>query len=228
LFSLLIKTTCVCFGPVSILILLYRHYFFYSFYLSLNGSLDGEKRRNTDHHRSRHGSHGRGKSPPSQKREWPYYPSHPRSAGGPPWNIIRDDFGRAMPSQFHEDPHHPSHFYDPYFISQLVLRATEHDVRKFLCKYVGVPKVKQVIFLQDKRTGRHNGCSYIEVGKLSDVEKELEYDGKIPSFQRFPILMKPSKGDKNYSSAIGVEFAKCNICICNSSILHRNIYAISY
>jgi hypothetical protein len=150
----------------------------------LNGSLDGERRRNTDHHhhRSRHGSRGRGKSPPSQKREWPYYPSHPRSAGGPTWNIIRDDFGRAMPSQFHEDPHHPSHFYDLYFISQLVLHATEHDVRKFLRKYVGVPKVKQVVFLKDKRTGKHKGCSYIELGKLSDVKKELNMMEKYRLF----------------------------------------------
>jgi RNA recognition motif-containing protein len=87
-----------------------------------------------------------------------------------------------MPSQFHEDPHHPSHFYDLYFISQLVLHATEHDVRKFLRKYVGVPKVKQVVFLKDKRTGKHKGCSYIELGKLSDVKKELNMMEKYRLF----------------------------------------------
>jgi len=91
------------------------------------------------------------------------------------------------------------------FISQLVMRTTEHDVRKFLRKYVGVSKVKQVIFLQDKRTGRHKGCCYVELGRLSDVQKAVEYDGKIPSFQRFPILIKPSEAEKNYLSTAGTE-----------------------
>lgn len=91
------------------------------------------------------------------------------------------------------------------FISQLVMRTTEHDVRKFLRKYVAVSKVKQVIFLQDKRTGRHKGCCYVELGRLSDVQKAVEYDGKIPSFQRFPILIKPSEAEKNYLSTAGTE-----------------------
>jgi len=113
------------------------------------------------------------------------------------------------------------------FISQLVMRATEHDVRKFLRKYVGVSKVKQVIFLQDKRTGRHKGCSYVELGKLSDVKKALEYDGKIPSFQRFPILIKPSEGDKNYSSATGVEFASTDESAITASAIHPSYSATS-
>lgn len=111
------------------------------------------------------------------------------------------------------------------FISQLVMRATEHDLRRFLRKYVGVSKVKQVIFLQDKRTGRHKGCSYVELGKLSDVKKAIEYDGKIPSFQRFPILIKPSEGDKNYSPAAGVEFASTDDSAMASSLAFHPSYS---
>ena len=50
----------------------------------------------------------------------------------------------------------------------------------------------------DKRTGRHKGCSYVELGRLEDVPRAVGVSGKTPDFQRFPILVKASEAEKNY------------------------------
>mmetsp|Transcript_18101 Transcript_18101/g.20870 ORF Transcript_18101/g.20870 Transcript_18101/m.20870 type:complete len:630 (-) Transcript_18101:629-2518(-) len=83
------------------------------------------------------------------------------------------------------------------FVSQLVMRTEESDVIKYFRKNLGC-KVNEVIVLRDKRTGRHKGCAYVELGRLEDVPKAVEVSGQPPDFQRFPILIKASEAEKNY------------------------------
>lgn len=83
------------------------------------------------------------------------------------------------------------------FVSQLVMRATEKDIRRYFKKKVGC-KVKDVILLRDKRTGNHKGCAYVQMGRPEDVTKAVSVAGQPPDFQRFPILVKASEAEKNY------------------------------
>jgi RNA-binding protein 23/39 len=83
------------------------------------------------------------------------------------------------------------------FVSQLVMRADERDLRKYFKKVLEC-KVNEVIVLRDKRTNRHKGCAYVELGRLEDIPKALEASNKPPDFQRFPILIKASEAEKNY------------------------------
>lgn len=83
------------------------------------------------------------------------------------------------------------------FVSQLVMRADERDIRRFFKRKAGC-KVNDVILLRDRRTGRHKGCAYVELGRLEDVPKAVEYNSSVPDFQRFPILVRASEAEKNY------------------------------
>jgi len=82
------------------------------------------------------------------------------------------------------------------FVSQLVMRADERDISRYFKRKVGA-KVRDVILLRDKRTGRHKGCAYVELGSLGDLDVALGATGKIPDFQRFPILVKLTESEKN-------------------------------
>jgi len=86
------------------------------------------------------------------------------------------------------------------FVSQLVMRADERDISRYFKRKVGT-KVRDVILLRDKRTGRHKGCAYVELSSLNDVERALKATGKIPEFQRFPIMIKRSEAEKNLPGA---------------------------
>jgi RNA-binding protein 39 len=83
------------------------------------------------------------------------------------------------------------------FVSQLVMRADERDISRYFRRRVGISEVRDVILLRDKRTGRHKGCAYVEVGRLEDVDRALGATGKTPDFQRFPILVKRAEAEKN-------------------------------
>jgi len=76
------------------------------------------------------------------------------------------------------------------------MKAGERDIQKYFNKKLGL-KVNDVILLRDKRTGRHKGCAYVELANLVDVPKSVEASGKVPDFQRFPILVKASEAEKN-------------------------------
>jgi len=80
------------------------------------------------------------------------------------------------------------------------MRADEHDIGRYFKRKVG-KKVRDVILLRDKRTGRHKGCAYVELGSLNDVGRALEHTGKVPDFQRFPILIKRTESEKNALAA---------------------------
>jgi RNA-binding protein 39 len=83
------------------------------------------------------------------------------------------------------------------FVSQLVMKTEERDIKKYFRKKLGC-KVNDVQLLRDRRTGRHKGCAYVELGRLEDVRIALAASGSIPGFQRFPILVKASEAEKNY------------------------------
>lgn len=78
------------------------------------------------------------------------------------------------------------------------MRAEESEIRRYFRKKCGC-KVNEVILLRDRRTGRHKGCAYVELGRLDDVPRAVKFSGVPPSFQRFPILVKASEAEKNYS-----------------------------
>ena len=82
------------------------------------------------------------------------------------------------------------------FVSQLVMRADERDIARYFKRSVRT-KVRDVILLRDKRTGRHKGCAYVELGALTEVDTALAASGKTPDFQRFPILIKRTESEKN-------------------------------
>jgi RNA-binding protein 39 len=83
------------------------------------------------------------------------------------------------------------------FVTQLVMRTVEKDIRRYFRKKVGC-HVNEVILLKDKRTGRHKGCAYVQLGTIEDVQKAVSVSGQPPDFQRFPILVKASEAEKNY------------------------------
>jgi len=80
-------------------------------------------------------------------------------------------------------------------VSQLVMRAEESDLFQYF-KKKGF-RVKDVILLRDKRTGRHKGIAYLELGKLEHVPQALKLNSQVPDFQRFPLLVKASEAEKN-------------------------------
>jgi RNA-binding protein 39 len=91
------------------------------------------------------------------------------------------------------------------FVSQLVMRAEERDLRRYFRSVIGRSSscVKDVILLRDKRTGRHKGIAYVELARLSHVPTAVAMNGQVPDFQRFPILIKanhPTPQDSSLSS----------------------------
>jgi RNA-binding protein 23/39 len=84
------------------------------------------------------------------------------------------------------------------FVSQLVMRTTEKDIRRYFKKKVGC-KVNEVILLRDRRTRNHKGCAYVEFARVEDVATAVGVSGQPPDFQRFPILVKASEAEKNYA-----------------------------
>jgi len=101
-------------------------------------------------------------------------------------------------NEVHEDESAFSKDQRTVFVTQLVLRATEKDIRRYFRRKVDC-KVKEVILLRDKRTGSHKGCAYVEMGRIDDVNKAVAVAGQPPDFQRFPILVKASEAEKNYA-----------------------------
>ena len=91
------------------------------------------------------------------------------------------------------------------FVSQLVMRAEERDIRHYFQRTMKMTsKVRDVILLRDRRTGRHKGCAYVELGSLIDVERALQASGQIPDFQRFPILVKRTEAEKNAGLSMSI------------------------
>ena len=80
------------------------------------------------------------------------------------------------------------------------MKAHERDIEQYFRRRAG--RVRDVILLRDKRTGRHKGCAYVELSNVADVPDALELSTKVPDFQRFPILVKSSEAEKNYGGSV--------------------------
>lgn len=81
------------------------------------------------------------------------------------------------------------------FVSQLTRKTESYDLRKYFKRKAG--RVASIHFLTDRRSGLHKGCAYVEFERLSDVPYAVRCDGKVPSFQRFPIKVMPSESEAN-------------------------------
>ncbi len=95
------------------------------------------------------------------------------------------------------------------FVTQLQAKATQTDLKKF---FKTVCKVKDVVMLLDKRTGRSKGSAYVEVASLDDVPKALMLDN-IPFVFRdggigFPIRVKASEAEKNFTHQLEKKAAR--------------------
>jgi RNA-binding proteins (RRM domain) len=109
------------------------------------------------------------------------------------------------------------------------MKADERDIRRYFRKKLGF-KVNDVILLRDKRTGRHKGCAYVELANLGDVDRVMEASGKIPDFQRFPIMIKASETNKHKRQAVDtdirIEAQKVYIGNIDQNITQSQLYAI--
>ena len=81
------------------------------------------------------------------------------------------------------------------FVSQLVMKVNERNIREFFEK---IGKVNDVILIRDKYTNRHKGFAYVEMADLETVPMVLMLCGTVPDFQKFPILVKASEAEKNF------------------------------
>lgn len=136
--------------------------------------------------------HGHRRSRDRELRRSPPRRSHSTSSSS--------DSSSSSSSSEDEDPREESPLSKDtrtVFVSQLVMKATAKDVRRYFRRKVGC-KVKEVIMLRDKRTGNHKGYAYIEMRQIEDVNKAVAVTGQPPDFQRFPILVKASEAEKNY------------------------------
>lgn len=116
-------------------------------------------------------------------------------------------------------------------VSQLVMRAEESDLLQYF-KKKGF-RVKDVILLRDKRTGRHKGIAYLELGKLEHVPQALKLNSQVPDFQRFPILVKASEAEKNDVGSGGgivgakrVEAQKVYLGSIDRNVTQQQLFAI--
>jgi RNA-binding protein 39 len=76
------------------------------------------------------------------------------------------------------------------------MKTQERDIKRYF-KSLGC-KVNDVQLLRDRRSGRHKGCAYVELGRVDDIPNAVAASGKTPGFQRFPILVKASEAEKNF------------------------------
>ena len=86
------------------------------------------------------------------------------------------------------------------YVSQLTQKSSAHDLKKYFKRKAG--PVSSIYFLIDKRTGRHKGAAYVEMQRLDDVPYAVNCNGRVPEFQRFPILVRPSESEKNLAAMI--------------------------
>lgn len=92
------------------------------------------------------------------------------------------------------------------FVSQLVHKASEGDIRAYVEAYAG--PVYSVVLIRDKPTGKSKGFGYVELADLESVPKGLLLHGqkfctKHPpacTCSGFPISVKPSEAEKNYAA----------------------------
>ena len=90
------------------------------------------------------------------------------------------------------------------FVQQLVVRASERDVREY---FEQVGPVSDVRLIRDRASGRSKGFGYVEFEDLEAVPKALLLNGQIMCMKHrgctcsgFPVSVKPSQAEKNYAA----------------------------
>lgn len=81
------------------------------------------------------------------------------------------------------------------FVGQLVAKVKEDDLRDYFSQ---VGKVKSIIMVRDKYTNKHKGFAYVEMEDLDTIPTCLLFHDKIPSFQKYAIIVRPSEAEKNF------------------------------
>ena len=82
------------------------------------------------------------------------------------------------------------------FVTQLVMRTTIKDIKKFF-KEQDI-RVNEIELLRDRHSGQHKGSAYVELKRMIDVAKAVNLSGQAPTFQRFPIMIKALEAERNY------------------------------
>lgn len=116
------------------------------------------------------------------------------------------------------------------FVSQLVMKSNDRDIKRYFRKQLDI-KVNNVIMLLDKRSGRHKGSAYVEIAKVEDIARALDASGKVPDFQRFPILIKASETGNTHITKIGdestrIEAQKVYVGNIDQNFTQSQLYAI--
>lgn len=83
------------------------------------------------------------------------------------------------------------------FIGQLTQKVRERDLEKFFGR---MGKLEHVLLIRDKFTNRSKGFAYVEMSNLEDVPTVLLFNGQMPDFQSFPIMVKASEAEKNFAA----------------------------
>eukprot|EP00934_Nitzschia_sp_Nitz4_P002266 Nitzschia sp. Nitz4//scaffold15_size197535//21336//23072//NITZ4_001554-RA/size197535-processed-gene-0.282-mRNA-1//-1//CDS//3329537643//2266//frame0 len=189
---------------------------------SYSSSPSRRDRRSHNHRRHRHHPHGRS---PASARDRPY----DRSRGSRRRSYSDSSHGDSSTSSHLEaPPRHPdettfSSDQRTVFVSQLVMRATERDLRNYFSRKVGC-LVRDVILLRDKRTRNHKGCAYVEMASIEDLSKAVAVSGQPPDFQRFPVLVKTSEAEKNYQQASASSTTTATSTSAPASVATQNVY----
>jgi RNA-binding protein 39 len=97
------------------------------------------------------------------------------------------------------------------FVSSLVVRATEQNIKSF---FEAVGRVKDVQLIKDK-SGKSKGFGYVEFAELDSVPQALVLNGRNFCMKHpgctcsgLPVMVKPSEAEKNYEAAAQTSVAQ--------------------
>jgi RNA-binding protein 23/39 len=104
------------------------------------------------------------------------------------------------------------------FVSQLVVRATEEQVKEF---FEQIGQVEDVKLIRDKFSNKSKGFGYVEFSDIDSIPKALLLNGQKfcmkhnkCSCSGFPIAIKTSQAEKNYAAqaeAVGGSTSQANL-----------------
>lgn len=80
--------------------------------------------------------------------------------------------------------------------------------------------VKKVSMLRSHNSASHKGFAYVELSDLAQVPAALFFNNQVPTFQKFPILIKSSEAEKNIANnpKLSEELLSGNVALPSSLI----------
>ena len=106
------------------------------------------------------------------------------------------------------------------FVSQLVQRTTERDLRSFFRRQD--IRTHEVALLRD-RSGQPKGSAYVELRQAADRPAALALSNRAPDFQRFPIRIVASEAKVDESRAGPVVVQVTNL---HPSVTSQDLQAV--